>query len=107
MTSRANGANVARFRPTDRMMRAEWIALAVALTKAARPVTPEGIRLLAEVAMVFADTINDENPTLAPPEHLYEWITLFALASAARTPEPVPLPLPHNLPRYWPPSDAT
>jgi len=86
------------------MMRAEWIALAVALTKAARPVTAEGIRLLAEGAMpLLADRNDDES--LMPPDTFYDWVTVFALASATRMPEAIPLPT--NLPGHWPANDAT
>lgn len=84
----------------------EFAALEAALTKTAPPVTPEGIRVLCEVAMLLlADRNKDEG--LMPRDGIIDWITLFALTSAARMPEPIPLPLPHKLSRYWPTNDAT
>jgi len=77
---------------------AEFAALGAALTKAARPTTPEGIRMLAEVAMLFADRTREDD--LSAPEDFATWVTLFALTSAARAPEPIPLPA--HLLFHWP-----
>jgi len=66
-------------------------------------VTTEGIRLLAEVAMLFAALTYDEN--LSAPEDCVGWITLFALTSAARMPEAISF-TPH-LPFHQRPNDAT
>jgi hypothetical protein len=87
-------------------LNAEYVALEVALTRTARPVTPEGIRLLAEVAVQsFADRSADES--IEAPESFAAWLALFALTSAARMPEPIPLPSPRDLPLYWPVNDVT
>jgi len=54
-------------RSAHQAMEAEWIPFAVALTKAARPVTAVGIRLLAEAAiLLLADRNDDER--LMPPD---------------------------------------
>lgn len=59
------------------------VSLEVALTKTARPLTPNGIRLLAELAMLFSDRTSDEKLT---PEGYADWVRLFAVSSAATMP---------------------
>jgi hypothetical protein len=76
---------------------AEQAALAAALTKAAPPATPRGVRMLAELALVFAPRLRDG--TLAP-ESFGDWLRLFALVSAAGKPELLRLPI--YLPDHWP-----
>jgi hypothetical protein len=77
---------------------AEWATLAEALTKAAPPTTLKGIRVLAEFAMTLADRTFEER--LCEPKDFADWLTLFALTSAAGKPETIPLP--DYLPAYWP-----
>ena len=77
---------------------AEWATLAEALSKAAPPTTLKGIRGLAEVAMMLADRTFEER--LCEPKDFADWLTLFALTSAAGKPETIPLP--DYLPAYWP-----
>lgn len=77
---------------------AEYATLAEALTKAARPKTLKGIRMLAEVAMTLAERTFEER--LCEPGDFADWLTLFALTSAAGKPEAIPLP--DTLPVYWP-----
>jgi len=61
-------------------------------------VTPEGIRLLAEVAVLSADRTDEES--LPAPEDVAGGVTLFVLTSAARLPEAIALPT--HLPVHWP-----
>lgn len=77
---------------------AEYATLAAALTKAAPPKTRSGIRVLAELAMTLADRTAAER--LCEPGDFADWVSLFALTSAAGKPEAIPLPV--LLPDYWP-----
>jgi hypothetical protein len=63
-----------------------FCALAATLTKAEPPTTPEGIRALAAVSLLFGPVRSFEGELLAP-ESLGEWLRLFALTCAAGKPE--------------------
>ena len=58
---------------------AEFAALAAELIKSATPTTHEGIRALAQAAMLFAD----HEGNLCPPGSFGHLLQRFALASAA------------------------
>ena len=88
------GPNHDRYEALD----AKFASLAAALTKAALPVTPEGIRVLAEVAMVFSD--RDTTGELTRPETIGDWLKTATLIAATGKSET--LPLPSRLPEHWP-----
>ena len=62
-------------------------ALNASLTKTAPPTTPEGVRALAQAAMLFPSEGN------LRPESFGEWIRLSALACAAGKFDAIPLPV--------------
>jgi hypothetical protein len=89
---------VGEFGSFDEAQLAEYAVLAQALTKSARPATPEGIQALATLAMTLVPR-DDDGCLLQPPEFV-DWLWVFALSSAAGEPERIPLP--RVLPNYWP-----
>jgi hypothetical protein len=81
-----------KFEPElDEALEAEFASVAFALTQAAPPVTLEGIRALAQVAMVFSD--RDNNGELCPPYTFGDWVKTAALLAAAGQRETIPLPI--------------
>lgn len=74
-------------------LEAQLAALGAGLTKAAPPTTLEGIRALAQLAMTFTVRTPEGALHHTESQSFADWVTLFALTSAAGKPETIPPPI--------------